>query len=63
VPHGVGSSDRIGLAEQVIGQADVAVRVGTGQLGERGARAGPHLRLVHPEQRGEVGVALPPLEQ
>ena len=61
--HGVGPADRVGLAEQIVGQADVAVRVGAGQLGERGARPGPHLGLVDPEQRGEVGVALPALEQ
>ena len=62
VPHGVGSPDRIGLAEQVVGQGDVAVGIDAGQLGERGARAGPHLRFVHSEDRGEVVVALSALE-
>ena len=63
MPHGVGPADRVGLAEQVVGEADVAVGVGAGQLGERRAGPGAHLRLVDPEQRGEVGVALPALEQ
>ncbi len=62
VPHGVGSPDRIGLAEQVVGQGDVAVGIDAGQLGERGTRAGPHLRFVHSEDRGEVVVALSALE-
>ena len=61
--HGVGPADRVGLSQQIVGEADVAVGVGAGQLGQRGARPGPHLGLVDPEQRGEVGVALPALEQ
>ena len=35
VPDGVGAADGIGLAQEVLGQADVPVRVGSAQLLER----------------------------
>ena len=63
VAHGVGPADRVGLAQQVVGQADVAIGIGAGKLRERGARPGLHLCLANPQQRGEVGVALAALQQ
>jgi hypothetical protein len=63
VSHGVGPSDRVGLAEEVVGQADVAVGVGTGQFGEGRARPGSHFGLADAEERREVRIALPALEQ
>ena len=63
VPGGVGAPDRVRLAQQVVGEADVAVGIGAAELGERGAGAGAHLRLGLPEQLSEVRVALAALEQ
>jgi hypothetical protein len=63
VADGVGSPDRVRLSEQVVGEPDVAIGVGAGELGERGSGARAHLRFVHPEQGREVPVALAALEQ
>jgi hypothetical protein len=59
----VGPADRVGLAEQVVGEADVPVRIGAGQLLEGGPGARAHGGLVAAEQLREVRVALPALEQ
>jgi hypothetical protein len=63
VTHRVGAPDRVGLAEQVVGEPDVPVRVGAAQLAQRGARSGAHLVLGDAEQARDVGIALPALEQ
>ncbi len=63
VARDVGAADRVGLAEQVVGEPDAAVRVGAAELGQRAPRPGAHLVLVLAEQRGEVAVALAALEQ
>jgi hypothetical protein len=59
----VGATDRVRLAEQIVGEADVSVRVGAHQLGERGPSPSAHGGLVLAEQGAKVGIALTPLEQ
>ncbi len=63
VARDVGAADRVGLAEQVVGEPDVAIRVGSAELGQRAPRPGADLGLVLAQQRGEVAVGLPALEQ
>ena len=63
VAGSVGAPDRVRLAEQVVGEPHVAIRVGAAELGERGAGAGADLGLGLAEQLREVVVALAPLEQ
>ena len=60
---GVGAADRIGLAEQVVGEPDLGVGVGAAELDQRGASPRADLGFLDPEQRAEVGVALAALEQ
>ncbi len=55
---GVGATDRVGLAQQVVAEAHVAVRVGAPELGQRGAGPAPDLDLVEAEQLVELGVGL-----
>ncbi len=62
VANHVGAADRVGLAEQVVGERDVAIRVGVAELGQRRAGARADLGLVGVEQDGEVGVGAPALE-
>ena len=60
---GVGSADGVGLAQQVVAEADLRVRVGAADLGQRRARADAHLIGRNAEQGADVLVALPSLEQ
>ena len=46
VARGVGAPDRVGLAEQVVGEPDVAIGVGAAELGQRRAGAGADLGLL-----------------
>ena len=59
----VGAVDRVGLPEQIVGEGDVAVRVGAGEVRQRRPRSRPHLVGSDPQDRGEVVVALPAFEQ
>jgi hypothetical protein len=43
MPHGVGAADRVGLAQEVVADANVAVRVGAAELGESGTGTDSHL--------------------
>jgi hypothetical protein len=63
VADGVRAADRIGLAEQVVGERDRAVGVRAGKLGQRGAGAGAHLALLDAQHRRQLRIALSPLEQ
>ncbi len=58
VPDRVGAPDRVGLAQEIVAQANVAIRVGAAQLLERctGPLAG--LALAEPEEVVEVGIGL-----
>ena len=55
--------EEVRLAQEVVGEPDVAVRVGAAKLGQRRAGSGTDLRLVDVEKRSQVVVALPALEQ
>ena len=59
----IGSADRVGLAEEVVAQADLGVGIGAADLAQR--RAGPRAHLVgcDPEEGADVVIALPALEQ
>ena len=63
VADGVGAADRVGLAEQVVAEADLGVRVGAADLGQRRTRPDAHLVGRDAEQGADVLVALPSLEQ
>ncbi len=63
VTNRIGAADRVGLAEEVVGEADAAVRIGSAKLGERGTRALAHLGLGDPEQRAQIAIALALLEE
>ena len=63
VARDVGAADRIRLADEVVGEADVAIRIGAAELGQRGSGASADLGLVDTEEGREVAVALPTLEQ
>ena len=59
----VGAGDRVGLAEEIVAEAGLAVGVLAGDLGERRLGAGADLPGLHAQQGGEVPVALPTLQQ
>jgi hypothetical protein len=60
---GVGATDRIGLAQQVVAQADLGVGVGAADVTQGGAGSRAHLVGGDPKQGPDVLVALPPFEQ
>ena len=60
---GVGAADRVRLAEQEVGQADLGVGVGASDLGERRPRSLPDLVRGPTEQAGDVLIALSALDQ
>jgi hypothetical protein len=60
---GVGSTDGVGLAQQVIAEADLRIRVGAADLGQRRTRADAHLIWRNAEQGADVLVGLSSLEQ
>ena len=43
VPDGVGATDRVRLSQEVVAEADPAVRIGATELGQGGAGAGADL--------------------
>lgn len=59
----VSASDRIGLAEQVVAQTDLRIRVGAADLLQGRPGAVPHLVGRDTEQRSDVLVPLPPFEE
>jgi hypothetical protein len=59
----VGAADRVGLAQEVVGEADLGVGVGAADLLQGAASACPDLVGAEAEQRGDVVVALAALEQ
>ena len=60
---GIGSADGVGLAQQVVAEADLCIGVAAADLGQRRPRARAHLIRRNAEQGADVLVALPSLEQ
>ena len=60
---GVGATDRVGLAEQKVGKADLSVGVGAAEGGQRLACLDAYGGEIVPEKARDVLVALPPLDR
>jgi hypothetical protein len=61
--HRIGSADRVGLAQEVVAQADLGVGVRAADLAECGTGPRAHLVGSDPEEGADVVIALPALEQ
>jgi hypothetical protein len=60
---GVGTLQRVGLSEKVVGEIRIAIRIRTVDLGEGGVGTPANLGFLDPEQSGYVAVTLAARQQ